>query len=248
MGTQYETIRCILYGDYPIVTRISFTNTYIVSLSYFDGPIGLEQPTIIQVFTLPPDGSSVENGKRVLCLTHEGVMEDFLAVNVEVLKPLMDPITGATHLRLLDYSNNRTRDFRVTRIDLTLPEPRADDVSPVTVEMRHHRLWKEVPTRLHKLRFLYVDVSEEGHVRGFCGWRFDSWGAHCENNLHHIMKFTIDTRQDEWVIDCGKLSPVEWSHLGDTGLEESIIFDGMRGKICSVALTNRKNILVVDIE
>ena len=214
-------------------TQIAFTDTHIVFLGNF------HKHAVIQVFALPPD---VESGNRVLCLTHEGVtVEHFQGLSVDVLKPLVDPITGATHLRLLDYSSRRG-DLRVARIDLTLPEPCADDVSPMTVEMRHYMLPREgIPTSYYRTRFQYVDVSEEGHIRGFYrGYR----GVPND----HVMKFTIDSRQDEWVINCGKLLPAEWSDLGDTWLDESIMFDGMRGKICFSDPKNYKNIVVVDIE
>jgi hypothetical protein len=242
LGTQDETFEHIGHDGYPMNTQIVFTDTYIVYLGKFHTRVMELPATVIQVFTLPPDESTVENGNRALCLTHEGVaMEYFQGSNIDILKPLVDPITGATHLRLLDYTS-RYSDFQVARIDLTLRKPCADDVSPMTVEMRHYRLPREgMPTCHYRIRFHYVDVSEEGHVRGFYrGYR----GIPNE----HVMKFTIDTRQDEWVIDCGKLLPAEWSHLGDTWLDEGIMFDGMRGKICFSDPRNYKNIVVVDIE
>jgi len=229
----------------PDTTQIFFTDTYIVSLTCFYDAPAPKHATVIQVFTLPPHGSSLKNGKRVLCLTHEGVMEDIPPVDAEFLKPLVDPVTRATHLRLLDYTD-RTRDVQVARIDLTLPKPRPGDVSPMTAEIQHYRLPKEgEPTYTHGTYSQHVDVSEEGHVRGFY------WGRQfrvCESE--RVMKFTIDTRQDEWVINCGKLSPPEWSHLGDMGFDRSIMFDGMRGKICffDPVLCNNENIVVVDIE
>jgi len=232
-------------GDSRNTTRIFFTDTYVVSFTCFYDPPEPEHATVIQMFILPPDGSSLRNGQRVLCLTHEGVMEDFPPAHAEFFKPLVDPVTRAIHLRLLDYTN-RARDVQITRIDLTLPEPRPDDVSPMTVGVRHYRLPKEgEPTSRHETCFRCVDVSEEGHVRGFY------WGRQSEAyETERVMKFTIDTRQDEWVIDCGKLSPPEWSHLRDTELYGGIMFDGMRGKICffDPMYCNNENVVVVDIE
>ena len=179
----------------------------------------------------------------VLCLTHEGVVEDFHAVDVEFLKPLVGPVTGATHLRLLDYTN-RADDFQVTRIDLTLPEPRADDVSPMTVKMRHYKLTEEgEPMNYYGTCLQYADVSEEGHVRGFYRG-FTRRPAFLADPNDYIMKFRIDTREDEWVINCGESSPAKWSHLGDRTrmLNEGIMFDGMRGKISSVALTHQRDV------
>ena len=219
-------------------TRIAFTNTYIVYLSHFYSSSGHQ--TVIEVFTLPPDGSTVKNGNHVLCLTHETVLDDVQLVNVEALKPLVDLVTGATHLRLLDHTDPRR--------DLILPEPRADEVSPMTVEMRNYRLLKEGElTSRHETCFQYVDASEEGHVRGFYGVMVP-FGVALENDHVRVVKFAVDTRQDEWVINRGELSPVKWSRLGDMVLNESIMFDGMRGKICSSDSTNQNNIVIVDIE
>jgi hypothetical protein len=228
-----------------MATQIALTNTYIVSLNYY---YSSNNPTVIRVFTLPPDGSSVKNGNHVLCLTHEGIVEGFHPSHVKVLDPLVDPVTGATRLSLLDYTTY-SRSFQVTRVDLTLPEPRADCVSPMAVKVQHYRLPNEgEPTSCHGICFQYVDVSEEGEVRGF--YReiprrrvFEAYG-----DGHTIMKFTIDTREDEWVIDCGKLLPVEWSHVGNTWVNERIMFDGMRGKICFGDPLYYRNMVVVDIE
>ena len=155
------------------------------------------------MFTLPPDASSVK--ATVLCLTHEGVVKDFLLSNIYVLNPLVDSITGATYPSLLDYPTC-SHIFQVIRVNLTLPGPCADGVSPMAVEMQHYTLPNEgEPTSRHGTSFRYIDVSQEGEVRGF--YRkiprrrlFEAY----EN--YRIMKFTIDTRQDEWVI-------TKWSHL-----------------------------------
>ena len=241
METQDETFAYV--RRHRSTSQISFTNTYIVSLTYFYDPLEDEHTTVIQVFTLPVDRSSVKNGKRVLCLTHEGIMEGFPPAYAQFLPPLIDPATGATCLRLLDFAT-RTRCAQVKRIDLTLPKPRPDDVSPMTVETRHYQLPKEGEP--NSPLEICVDVSEEGHVRGFY------WGRQFKPyENERVMKFTIDTRQAEWVIDCGKLSPPEWSHFGgDRKLNASIMFDGMRGKICFFDPVNRDdgNVVVVDIE
>jgi hypothetical protein len=249
--TQDETFEYINRDTRnPIDVPIAFTDTYIVSLNYFHCP--MQHPTVLQVFTLPPDGCTVENGNPVLCLTHEGVVDDFQPVDVEFLKPLVDPVTGATHLRLLD-STYLGRDFRVTRIDLTLPEPRADEVSPMTVDMREYKLlnYQSQPTIRYETSLQYVDVSEEGVVRGFYRGILpvQHKGSSFEVENDDVMKFTIDTRQDKWVVKRGKLSPAEWSHLEDTWLDESIMFDGMRGKICfSDPNEDYENVVVLDIE
>ena len=199
----------------------------------------------MQVFTLPPDGSSVKNGNRVLCLTHEGVVERFHPSNVEVLNPLVDPVTGVTHLSLLDYTS---RSSQVTRVDLALPKPCVDSVLPMAaIEIRHYSFFPNggKPTWPYGTEIYssgqYVDVSEEGEVRGFRR-RSETF------NSDHIMKFTIDTRQEEWVVDCGKFLLAKWSHLGDTWLNRNITFDGMRGKICFSDPLCRSSVVVVDIE
>ena len=66
----------------------------------------------------------------------------------------------ATRLRLLDCSLHFGRDSQVTRIDLTLPEPCAGKVSPMTVEMREYKLLKrDEPKTCHATCFHCVDVS-----------------------------------------------------------------------------------------
>jgi hypothetical protein len=244
LATQDDTLPRLFDSrdNDPSDTQIAFTNTCIVSFNSFY--YLADRQTVIQVFTLPPDSSSAKNGNRVLCLTHECIVDYFDPTNVKFLKPLVDPVTGATHLRLLDLG----RDFQVTCIDLTLPEPCADKVSPMTVEMRHYMLLNESqPISRYEIYNKYIDVSEEGVVRGFyrgiplCPTRF-------LEDADHIMKFTIDTRQDEWVIDCGKFSPAEWSHLVDMRLPEAIVFDGMRGKICFRHTTDYKYVVVVGIK
>jgi len=240
-----ETSGYICRCNFLKFTRIAFTNECIVSLNYYNKDCLLpDRPTVIQVFTLPPDSSSAKNGNRVLCLTHEGLVPvgGFHPMNVELLKPVVDPVTGATHLRLLDYTN-RNRNFGVTRIDLTLPEPCADKVSPMTVEMRQYKLlnYESQPAYGYEACLQYVDISEEGVVRGF----YKGMPRH-PTPFDDVVKFTIDTRQDEWVIDCGKLSCAEWSGLaGDTWLPEDIMFDGMRGKIC---FRNKNFVVVASIE
>ena len=82
---------------YRRYTRIAFTNECIVSLNYYKSGYPFpDGPTVIQSFTFPPDSSSVTNDNRVLCLTREGVVpvDNFHPVDVEFLKPLVDPILG----------------------------------------------------------------------------------------------------------------------------------------------------------
>ena len=99
----------------------------------------------------------------------------------------------------------------------------------MTVEVRHSRfLDGNQLTRCYETYLQYVDASEEGHVRGF--YRGIPRIRLPEDVVRDdVVKFTIDSRQDAWVIDCsGKLSPTEWSHLAEgTCLPKDIMFDGM---------------------
>lgn len=173
------------------------TNTYIISFCTLFNSSG-DYLTVIQVFTFPPHGSRVENGNSVLSLTHEGVS----ALNVtkpEVLKASVDPTTGATNVRLLDYSTQAgPGDFQVTRIDLTLPQPSPVEILSMTIETQSISFPEDGVPVLAKccqcipyLR-LYIDVSDDGHARGFCVVT-PKWG---DENRIHVMKFTIDTTQD----------------------------------------------------
>lgn len=222
--------------------RMAFTDTHLVSFRYLQDH--LDYITVIQVFTVLPDGSPGENGNSTLCLTHEGLL-DFEVRNVEALRPSVDPVTGTTTVRLLDYAV-REYDPQVTRLDLTLPEPSAVDVLPMTIKMQHVDFPNDgAHATCRRAASLYVDVSDNGQVRGFIRQppQLTYRGA---ITYDRIMKFTIDTTHDPWVTSCGKLSPPEWHYIGDVWERRIIEFDGMRGKVCVADLKNKT--FVIDIE
>lgn len=221
---------------------MAFTETHLISfcrVSY------LGHLNVVQVFTLPPDGSPVEKGNPVFRLTHEGVLDDFCVIGVEVLKSTVDPVTGATTLSLLDHYAHLHHP-RLTRLDLTLPEPFGVDVLPMTIKTQQIGFPKDgAPETCYQFCFQYAEVSDDGQVRGFL--RRIPQQVFPETVIGHIMKFTVDSTQDPWVTTCGKLSPAKWNHI--EGVVENIMtFDGMRGKVCVADPRNYKTIVVVDIE
>lgn len=149
-------------------------------------------------------------------------------------------------MRLLDpYA--RYHDPQVTRLDVTLPEPSAIDVLPLTIKLQHIGFPNDgAPATRYQSCFQYVDVSNDGQVRGF--FRGIPPQVFLETSNDHMMKFTIDTTRDPWVIACGKLSPAEWNHIEDGWVEEIMTFDGKRGKLCFADPRNYKTVVVVDIE
>ena len=66
---------------------------------------------------------------------------------------------------------------------------------------------------------LYIESSEDGHTRGFCGVGFS------------VVKFTIDATQDKCVALIGEPSPIRDRPAG-RGLPFWMLFDGVRGRLC----------------
>jgi hypothetical protein len=100
--------------------RMAYTDTHTIALRCLRHG-GDRIATFIHIFTIPPDGSSVQGGSPVLCLAHEGFANCCL-LNVGIaMNPSVDPITGTTHIRLLGHFST-SKELDVTCIDLMLPK------------------------------------------------------------------------------------------------------------------------------
>ena len=229
--------------------QLEFTDAHIIGLYYYhDRNRFCDDPTVtlIQIFTIPPDGSSVNDPNPVLNLTHEGFTGRCL-LNLRIMKPSVDPITGDTHMKFLEYYNSRF-DLKVTRIDLTLPKSGLE-ILPMTVGVRNTRL--SILTRARIKCFQYIDLCDDDKLlRGFYG------GKPIEGLYNqHIMKFAIDVSQDRWVFSHSpaQIAPTEcqWSDAADPAVDaigRNIVFDGLRGRLCYVDREIKDQIVVVDVE
>jgi hypothetical protein len=216
-----------------------YTDTHIIALHYRRN-WGQEIVTFIQIFIIPPDGSSVQGANPVLGLTHEGFANCY-PLNVEIaMKPSVDPLTGATHIRLLGHFS--TSDvLKVPCIDLMLPKSSGLKVLPMTVDIHHISIPKEgVKSSRYVGRYQHLELCDDRLLRGFY------WERHMDNR-YYTMKFTIDTSQDPWAIACGQMARTERT-TDIVGM--STMFDGLRGRLCYVGpeILIKDQIVVADVE
>ena len=217
---------------------MEFTDTHIIAFHYHKdasrGPM-----TLIRIFTIPPDGSPVKGSNPVVCLTHEGFANSYIS-NTESMKPSINPITGATHMRFLrQYSYHP--EPKITCIDLILPRSSGLEVLPVTVDM--HDIG--IPMEGIKSGYTgYLGLCDDRLLRGF--YR----GEYRQDGQKPIIKFTIDTSQDPWAVTCGQLAPSEWSDISNPEVHSDIVFDGLRGRLCYVdpKIRPQVQIVVADVE
>jgi len=240
-----------MMDSFALDFQLEFTDAHIIGLYYYhDGNRFRDDPTVtlLQIFTIPPDGSSVQvsGPNPVLNLTHEGFANRCL-LNLETMKPSIDPITGATHMRFLEYYNSRYN-LKVTRIDLTLPKPSGLEVLPMTVGM--HNISLNIPTQERIRCFQYLDLCDGRLLRGFYGGK-PLGGLY----QRHVMKFAIDVSQDRWDFSHSPAQMLateyEWSDVADPAVDaigRDIVFDGLRGRLCYVDREIKDQIVVVDVE
>lgn len=248
MRDEYELnmIRCGHEQLVACTTRLIFTDTHLI----FFVSIGLSHTRgVIHVFA-PPRG---ENEQRVLCHTHRGQTNDSHLGHFKAMKPSVDPATGATNMRLIDYYTHCDA-LQLVCIDLTLPKrfTTSTELLPITIEERRISLPRE---RVRLSRYVsccqYLDVSDDGHIRGF--YRGKKRPKRKERawdviESQHILKFAIDTTEDPWAITRGQIGPAGWSEEVDPDVDhlgKNIVFDGMRGKLY---YRHDDEMMVVDIE
>ena len=253
--------------------RVEFTNTHIITLDRRYNPEStFRSITLIQIFTVPLDGSSVQEGKPVLCLAHQCFLDSRL-LNVRVLKSRVDPITGATCITLVDHGSSLSH-FNIMCYDFMLPKYSSlDSVSEMTVVDRPVINVQIEGDYIESS--LYVDVCDDMQLRGFyCArskvksvvpnetrhdkkWEGSRSGKHKGRSVsvyqhRYVMKFTIDMRQDPWAVVRGQMAPVEWHDAvaprAAPTWGKNIVFDGLGGRLCYVDPACKDRIVVVGIE
>ncbi|KAF8549626.1 hypothetical protein OG21DRAFT_1606346 [Imleria badia] len=224
--------------------RTEFTDTHIISLDCrYDWSHG--DTTLIQIFTIPPDVSSVQEGKPILYLTHRGFLDSSL-LNVGIMKPCVDPITGATSITLVDHSSSLSG-FKIICRDLMLPKPSGLGVSEMTIHDRP-AIGIQIAGGYTKFTCL-VDVCDETQVRGLYWGRREGKSVDPNEN-QHVLKFAIDMRRDPWSVTYSQIGPAECYEA--LALKEGVfwrsVFDGLRGILRYVDPVSEDEIVVVAIE
>ena len=228
---------------------MAFTDTSILSL-YYHCEVIVARTTLIQVFAIPSD---VQRGIPTLCLTHEGFTDERLW-KVGIVPCGVDPITGVTRIRLLDYITSR-KDLKITCVYLEIPPPCNDTVSRISVDdmpsnnIKIPRQWIE--TSRYPDCAQYLDVGDGALLRGFYRGR-PKQKFYEPVAIQHIMKFTIDTHQEPWGVGCSEIAPAEWRDAVDPGVDtvtgKYLMFDGLRGRLCYVHPEVEDEFVVVEIE
>jgi hypothetical protein len=230
---------------------MSFTDTHILSL-YSHNDLFYEFVTLIQFFTIPSDGSPVQPGIPTLCLTHEG-FKDERFMCAEVIKLGVDPITGATSMRLLE-GRTSGMDLEIHCVDLLLGQPRGREVLPLSVydmPVNNIRIPIEgVKTSRYAACTRYLDVGGLTELRGFYRGKPDQKSSELMES-QQVIKFSIDTRQDPWAVTWSEIGPAEWRDAADPEVDKTmkgIVFDGLRGRLCYVHPEVKDEMVVVEID
>jgi hypothetical protein len=224
----------------------------------------LDHCIVVQAFTVPDDQRPAENGKGVLRLSHEGIFSSDNTVFALIRNSVVDPITGAINLKLLERHWN-SHDFQPICIDLTLDKPSPDDVSPITIDRHYVCIKGDVPTR-DCLGFCqeYYDISDGGYARGL----FTRDHSCIATEGCGVVKFTIDATQDRCVAVLSQFSGTDRDSIMFPIIEECraskrrvlngefspfknarVLLDGVRGRFTYVDKdSDGQAIVVVGIE
>lgn len=202
------------------------TKTHVIVLYKYSSSPGVLF-TVIQAFTVPPEGSSNGNGKDAMRLSHEGVLDHRFDHVILLRNSKVDRTTGSTNVRLLE------QDFKCQLYviyDLTLPGSSSDEVLAIVMNEEI----KEI-TKLHEYKVGVcppsVDCSDDGHLRGFYIAHYEDV-SQGESKVRPILKFTVDASQDECTLAFGELLLPEWNRTEGPGYETGVCFDGARGRLC----------------
>jgi hypothetical protein len=77
------------------------TNMHVIILQDLTNEWGMPC-TVVQAFTIPGDQRPVEHGKGQLRLSHEGIFSSDDTVFAVIRNSVVDPITGAISMKLLE--------------------------------------------------------------------------------------------------------------------------------------------------
>ena len=190
-------------------------------------------------------------------LSHEGIFSSDNVILAVIRNPVVDPITGAIRVRLLER-HGLSHGFRATCIDLTLDKPSPDVVVlPITIDQHCILIKGGVPIQEY-LACCHeeCDISGDGYARGLM-----ARSRHCSHGRTHgsanfgIVKFTIDATQDRCVAVLSQFSGVEWDTIGlpfknSPPENDSVLLDGVRERLCYVTNKDADDqvIVVVNIE
>jgi hypothetical protein len=188
---------------------------------------------------IPTNPCLVDDGVGVLCLSHEAFIPASLVWRPSrtlIRNSTIDSITGSIDVRILEFFPEFDGPC-TSCLDLILPKSHGGLVLPITINM--HQLFKIgsgwFGSDMGRTSRLYVESSEDGHVRGFCG---------VYRNFP-LVKFTIDATQDKCVALVGEPSQPIWHHAAGRGLPFWMLFDGVRGRLCYIDVKGDDDVFVV---
>ncbi|KAF9237128.1 hypothetical protein BU15DRAFT_63382 [Melanogaster broomeanus] len=183
--------------------------------------MGIPGPLLLSSRRLSfPTPSHVQTGEGIckLCLTHEAPIEDTSFHMCLLRNSVFDPVTKATNLRILYYSEPFDNNTKYTCVDLTLSEPSPGSVLPISVHWQH-LFTAEIELVLYGL----TASSDDGHLRGF------SAVSDPTSNVHFARRFSIDASEERCIAVVGGRCSMDRDPIifargkGD--------FDGVRGRI-----------------
>lgn len=163
---------------------------------------------LVQVYTIPDQKELHE-----LRLSHQAVIVYERSGQWSLLRdPVIDPITGSTHLRLLHthlHLHGPTAERRFECTDLTLSENSTEDILPISIETH---LVFVIPDLYFDYIGNIVEASPVGLARGLC--------ASDDTLDQRFRKFSIDATGERCVGVIGRPHPLwprakpqEWSNL-----------------------------------
>ncbi|KAG9311102.1 hypothetical protein JVU11DRAFT_9011 [Chiua virens] len=234
-------------GELTSCIQMAFTESHLISIHYFGEGRAINLTVLIQVFTFHPVDIPGQTRKGFFRLTHEGLFQTRFLMNIKVMKPCIDPVTGTTTIRLLSPSVCYSQST-IACVDLVLLEASSDKLLPITISWREIGLPNLESIQYPHQPHICLDTSHDGAIaRGFFRATFPGQDqTRRESQVRGIMKFELDTtlnqepriihsefQQPEWSIDDEPNTDNQpsWSHSPDD-THSSAMLDGTRGKLC----------------
>ncbi|KAG6374750.1 hypothetical protein JVT61DRAFT_4126 [Boletus reticuloceps] len=192
---------------------------------------------IIEAYVIPDDKETHE-----LRLTHETTITDMQSpVRWLLLRnPVVDPITGSTHLRFLLYSSCGYN-FQLVCADITLPANSTENVLPLLLDA--HAVTMRPMSYSYIVRTELIQSSADGFARGL----------DLETRIpdkFYISTFGIDATGERCMVDVGHMSSI--SVAADMGYWQRASFDGTSGRLCFTVPTadspGNYTAMVLDVE
>ncbi|KAF8449359.1 hypothetical protein L210DRAFT_2661229 [Boletus edulis BED1] len=193
---------------------------------------------VIEAYVIPDDKETNE-----LRLTHETMTDMPSPVWWFLLRnPVVDPITGSTHLRFLLLSPYNFDQFRFVCADMTLPANSTENVLPLLLDAD--------ATTMGPMPYSYIvrpeliQSSADGFARGL-GLQPGIPGK------LYIGRFGIDATGEQCMVDVGRMSSIPVA--ADMSCWERASFDGTSGRLCGVTVPTADSpgnytAMVLDVE